>query len=140
MSAPIADNVTALAGRAADPTSKALDIAQLENELRATLRAAIAHLGELHQYVHAIRPFDEPNRKGAYELRLAVQQELEAVRWRVANELVCFPMPEPVAASLVQRIATMTRELTEESSVVEDAANKAWAHLAALVKAVSPLS
>ena len=140
MSAPIADNVTALAGRAADPTSKALDIAQLENELRATLRAATEHLGELHPYVHAIRPFDEPNRKDTYELRLAMQQELEAVRWRVANGLVCFPMHEPVAASMVQRIATMTRELTEESSVVEDAANKAWAHLAALVKAVSPLS
>ena len=140
MSAPIADNVTALAGRAANPTSKALDIAQLENELRATLRAATEHLGELHQYVHAIRPFDEPNRKGAYELRLAVQQELEAVRWRVANELVCFPMPGPASAYLVQRIATKNRELTEQCSVVEDAANKAWAHLAALVKAVSPLS
>lgn len=121
------------------PARPRVDLVVVENELREALRAARKDVDELMAYVLAVRPLEPVRRDRLYELRIGAQQKFEAVRWRVAADLVASRAGDRLTPDALQRLAVIARELTGECDAIERDATKAWSHILAIFTAVPPL-
>jgi HPt (histidine-containing phosphotransfer) domain-containing protein len=117
------------------------DVAVVENELRELLRAARAELAQLLSYVLAERVLEPSHRESLYAGRIAIQQRIDAVRWRSADDLAATAHANAavLATAGLQRLAAITRELADQCDAIERDANKAWAHLASIFTNIPPL-
>jgi hypothetical protein len=115
------------------------DLTAFENELREMLRSARDDLAGLLEYVLATRPIVEASGSVGRQLRIAAQQKLDAVRWRLAADLAAPPSATTASAAQAQRFASINHELTEQCAVIERDASKAWSHILSVL-AAAPLA
>ena len=90
---------------------------------------------ELLSYVLAKVPLDREGRLKAYELRISLEQRVQAVRWRLSTELLTLPV---APGDMASRVAACNDELSDECSSLEGEGERAWLHLCGVLQAVSP--
>jgi len=117
-------------------SSRVVDVVSLRSALLEQLRSAQGDLAELQGYVLARMPLDADGRCNAYELRVRLEQRVQAVRWRLSSELLSLPAPPGQAALVAERVAACNDELSDECAQLESAAAKAWSHIRSVVQAV----
>lgn len=116
----------------------AADAALLQNQLREWLRAACKDLADWLEYVHAIRPIDPVSRIGACERRVCFQQEIEAVGWRAAGDLLAVGSLDNAPEDRALRVALLNRARAEECAAIERDATKAGSQLLSVFASVAP--
>lgn len=129
----MAENVTPFLHTSVDATT----VFGLRMELLQALDSARDDLQALLGYVLAKVPLDREGRLKAYELRISLEQRVQAVRWRLSTELLALPVAPGDTAS---RVAACNDELSDECSSLESEGERAWLHLSAVLQAVPPLN
>lgn len=127
----MAENVTPFLHASVDATT----VSGLRMELLQALDAARDDLQELLSYVLARLPLDREGRLKAYELRVSLEQRVQAVRWRLSTELLTLPV---APGDMASRVAACNDELSDECSSLESEGERAWLHLNAVLQAVPP--
>lgn len=127
----MAENVTPFAHASVDATT----VSGLRMELLQALDSARDDLQELLSYVLAKVPLDREGRLKAYELRISLEQRVQAVRWRLSTELVALPV---APGDMASRVAACNDELSDECSSLEGEGERAWLHLCGVLQAVPP--
>lgn len=112
------------------------DVVDLMVASREQLRVACSNLADRMRYVAAERTYASADRETSCEPRVGVQQRIQTVRLRVAEDLALFASTKPPTERDLDSVTAIANKSTADGDAGEREPGKAWTPIAGIFASV----